>query len=112
METALLSAVIAQIEIDLRESGVYVEMVTVIDGYRQKKQKHKILHPDLENWLDKEGYLKGSETNHAVIEGRDTTVTSNWDHWYFDFIRLHLTVDIVYDYLIAKNLTTLEFIEE
>lgn len=65
-----------------------------------------IKHDDLAIWLDSEGYLSGSDDTHSIEAGQYRNDTREWNISYADF---EPTPEIIYDYLKAKKITSLQY---
>jgi hypothetical protein len=91
-------------------AGIFVTLWTVTNEpdsvVEAQKKPICILHLQLSNWLKDEGYLDGvSDTS----DHTGSHVQKTWTIDYEEFIKNHLDSDIIYKYLKAKDITSLQY---
>jgi hypothetical protein len=91
-------------------AGIFVTLWTVANEpdsvVEAQKKPICILHIQLSNWLKDEGYLEGvSDTS----DHTGSHVQKTWTIDYEEFIKNHLDSGIIYKYLKAKNITSLQY---
>ncbi len=92
-----------------KAAGIAVTLFTTTDEFTEAIDCNEaiiILHYQLENWLQDNGYL-----NYCIDYPDETGkhVQKTGVILYSEFLETDLTEAIIYEYLRAKNLTTLQY---
>jgi len=96
---------IVDIEIDNRTDGIHIDLI-VSNG---KIKRYIVSHQNFREWLEDNDRLEWTKDD-SDHNGSHVQESGTWG--YVDYLNAHLDAAMVYEYLKAKALTTLQYVPE